>query len=389
MKKRLAILGSTGSIGTQTLDIVRAFPEQFAVEVLTAQNNAGLLVEQAMAFQPNAVVIGNKELYPEVNEALAPHGIKVFAGSESIEQIVGMKSIDLVVVALVGYAGLRPTYQALLQGKPVALANKETLVVAGGTITQLAAEKGLPIFPVDSEHSAIFQCLQGEYHNNIDKIILTASGGPFFGRTAAELEKIRPEEALQHPKWKMGAKVTIDSATLMNKGLEMMEACWLFQVKPEQIEIVVHPQSIIHSMVQFADHSVKAQLGVPDMRLPIAYALSYPQRLPLELSELSFRQLQACTFFAPDRETFRCLPIAYHAMDKGGSCPCSMNAANEIAVAAFLQGRIRFPDIPYIIEETLARSRFLPQPQMDDYILLNEEARTTATEIVNDITRKI
>ena len=389
MKKRLAILGSTGSIGTQTLDIVRAFPEQFAVEVLTAQNNAGLLVEQAMAFHPNAVVIGNKELYPEVNEALAPHGIKVFAGSESIEQIVGMKSIDLVVVALVGYAGLRPTYQALLQGKPVALANKETLVVAGGTITQLAAEKGLPIFPVDSEHSAIFQCLQGEYHNNIDKIILTASGGPFFGRTAAELEKIRPEEALQHPKWKMGAKVTIDSATLMNKGLEMMEACWLFQVKPEQIEIVVHPQSIIHSMVQFADHSVKAQLGVPDMRLPIAYALSYPQRLPLELPELSFRQLQACTFFAPDRETFRCLPIAYHAMEKGGSCPCSMNAANEIAVAAFLQGRIRFPDIPYIIEETLARSRFLPQPQMDDYILLNEEARTTATEIVNDITRKI
>ncbi|MBP5396052.1 MAG: 1-deoxy-D-xylulose-5-phosphate reductoisomerase [Bacteroidales bacterium] len=389
MKKRLAILGSTGSIGTQTLDIVRAFPEQFAVEVLTAQNNAGLLVEQAMAFQPNAVVIGNKELYPKVNEALAPHNIKVFAGSESIEQIVGMKSIDLVVVALVGYAGLRPTYQALQQGKPVALANKETLVVAGGTITQLAAEKGVPIFPVDSEHSAIFQCLQGEYHNNIDKIILTASGGPFFGRTAAELEKIRPEEALQHPKWKMGAKVTIDSATLMNKGLEMMEACWLFQVKPEQIEIVVHPQSIIHSMVQFADHSVKAQLGVPDMRLPIAYALSYPQRLPLELSELSFRQLQACTFFAPDRETFRCLPIAYHAMDKGGSCPCSMNAANEIAVAAFLQGRIRFPDIPYIIEETLARSRFLPQPQMDDYIQLNEEARTTATEIVNDITRKI
>ena len=389
MKKRLAILGSTGSIGTQTLDIVRAFPEQFAVEVLTAQNNAKLLIEQALAFQPNAVVIGNKDLYPEVNTALAPHDIKVFAGSESIGQIVGMKSIDLVVVALVGYSGLQPTYNALRHGKPVALANKETLVVAGGTITQLAAKKGVPIFPVDSEHSAIFQCLQGEYHNNIDKIILTASGGPFFGRTAAELEKIRPEEALRHPKWKMGAKVTIDSATLMNKGLEMMEACWLFQVKPEQIEIVVHPQSIIHSMVQFADHSVKAQLGVPDMRLPIAYALSYPQRLPLQLPEVSFQQLQACTFFEPDRETFRCLPIAYHAMEKGGSCPCSMNAANEIAVAAFLQGAIRFPDIPYIIEETLARSRFLPHPQMDDYILLDKEARTTATEIVNDIKRKI
>ena len=359
MKKRLAILGSTGSIGTQTLDIVRAFPEQFAVEVLTALNNADLLVRQAIEFQPNAVVIGNKDLYNEVDEALAPHDIKVFAGSESIEQIVGMESIDMVVVALVGYSGLRPTWQALQHGKPVALANKETLVVAGEAITRLAAEKRVPIFPVDSEHSAIFQCLQGEYHNAIDKIILTASGGPFFG------------------------------ATLMNKGLEMMEACWLFQVKPEQIEIVVHPQSIIHSMVQFADHSVKAQLGMPDMRLPIAYALSYPKRLPLEIPEVSFSQLQACTFFAPDRETFRCLPIAYHAMEKGGSCPCSMNAANEIAVSAFLQERIRFPEIPYIIEETLARSRFLPHPDMDDYILLDEEARTTATEIVNDITRKI
>ena len=389
MKKRLAILGSTGSIGTQTLDIVRAFPEQFAVEVLTALNNADLLVRQAIEFQPNAVVIGNKDLYNEVDEALAPHDIKVFAGSESIEQIVGMESIDMVVVALVGYSGLRPTWQALQHGKPVALANKETLVVAGEAITRLAAEKRVPIFPVDSEHSAIFQCLQGEYHNAIDKIILTASGGPFFGRTAAEMEKIRPEEALRHPKWKMGAKVTIDSATLMNKGLEMMEACWLFQVKPEQIEIVVHPQSIIHSMVQFADHSVKAQLGMPDMRLPIAYALSYPKRLPLEIPEVSFSQLQACTFFAPDRETFRCLPIAYHAMEKGGSCPCSMNAANEIAVSAFLQERIRFPEIPYIIEETLARSRFLPHPDMDDYILLDKEARTTATEIVNDITRKI
>ena len=389
MKKRIAILGSTGSIGTQTLDIVRAYPDMFSAEVLTAQNNAALLVEQARTFQPNAVVIGNEALYSEVNEALSPLDIKVFAGSRSIEQIVEMGSIDLVVVALVGYSGLQPTYNALRHGKPIALANKETLVVAGETITRTAAEQHLPIFPVDSEHSAIFQCLQGEYHNGIDKIILTASGGPFFGRKPEELAQIRPEQALRHPQWKMGAKVTIDSATLMNKGLEMMEACWLFQVKPEDIEIVVHPQSIIHSMVQFADHSVKAQMGVPDMRLPIAYALSYPQRLKLDIPEISFRQLQSCTFFAPDMETFRCLPIAYKAMEKGGSCPCSMNAANEIAVEAFLKERIRFSEIPEVIEETITRSSFLPQPSMEDYFNMDREARNVATQIVNNITKRI
>lgn len=389
MKKKLAILGSTGSIGTQTLDIVRSFPDEFTAEVLTAQNNAALLTEQALEFKPNAVVIGNKDLYNTVNDALSPHDIKVFAGNESIEQIVGMDCIDMVIVALVGYSGLRPTWQALHHRKPIALANKETLVVAGETITRLAAEKRIPIFPVDSEHSAIFQCLQGEYHNPVDKIILTASGGPFFGKTSEELEKIQPEQALRHPRWKMGAKVTIDSATLMNKGLEMMEACWLFQVKPEDIEIVVHPQSIIHSMVQFSDHSVKAQLAVPDMHVPIAYAISYPRRLPLKLPEISFRQLQSCTFFSPDTDTFRCLPIAYMAMKKGGNSPCSMNAANEMAVEAFLQGRIRFTSIPDIISETLERSSFLAHPDMDDYLFTDNESRIIASEIIKHLTEKI
>lgn len=388
MKKHLAVLGSTGSIGTQTLDIVRRFPDDFAVEVLTAQNNAELLVRQALEFQPNTVVIGNKDLYAQVNEALSAEDIKVFAGSESIEQVVEMSSIDLVVVALVGYSGLRPTYRALQCGKPIALANKETLVVAGEVITRLAAEKHLPIFPVDSEHSAIFQCLQGEFHNPVEKIILTASGGPFFGKKTEELKNIGPEQALRHPKWKMGSKVTIDSATLMNKGLEMMEAHWLFQVPPQDIEIVVHPQSIVHSMVQYADKSVKAQLAAPDMRLPIAYALTYPKRLPLPLPELSFRELQSLTFYEPDMETFRCLPIAYRAMEKGGSWPCSMNAANEIAVAAFLQGEIQFLQIPDVIEETLAKASFEPHPDMDAFVRLNEESRNIASETVKKI-RKI
>lgn len=388
MKKHIAVLGSTGSIGTQTLDVVRRFPDDFAIEVLTAQNNADLLIQQALEFQPNAVVIGNSGLYSMVNEALSSSDIKVFAGSESIEQIVEMSSIELVVVALVGYSGLRPTYRALQCGKPIALANKETLVVAGEVITRLAAEKQLPIFPVDSEHSAIFQCLQGEFHNPVEKIILTASGGPFFGKKAEELKDMGPEQALRHPKWKMGNKVTIDSATLMNKGLEMMEAHWLFQVPPKDIEIVVHPQSIVHSMVQYADRSVKAQLATPDMRLPIAYALSYPKRLPLPLPELSFRELQSLTFYEPDMETFRCLGIAYKAMEKGGSWPCSMNAANEIAVEAFLQGQIRFLQIPDVLEETLSKASFEPHPDMDAFMRLNEESRTIASETIKKI-RKI
>lgn len=388
MKKHIAVLGSTGSIGSQTLDIVRRFPDDFAVEVLTAQNNADLLVQQAIEFQPNTVVIGNKELYAKVHEVLASSDIKVFAGNESIEQIVEMSSIDLVVVALVGYSGLRPTYRALQCGKPIALANKETLVVAGEVITRLAAEKRLPIFPVDSEHSAIFQCLQGEFYNPLEKIILTASGGPFFGKKTEELQNIGPEQALRHPKWKMGSKVTIDSATLMNKGLEMMEAHWLFQVPPQNIEIVVHPQSIVHSMVQYADKSVKAQLAAPDMRLPIAYALTYPKRLPLPIPELSFRELQSLTFYEPDMETFHCLPIAYRAMEKGGSCPCSMNAANEIAVEAFLQGHIQFLQIPDVIEHTIDKASFEPQPDIDAFVRLNEESRNIANEIVKKI-RKI
>lgn len=388
MRKRIAILGSTGSIGTQTLDIVRSFPEQFSVEVLTAQNNSELLIRQAMEFQPNTVVIGNEEWYDKVNEALSPYNIKVFAGAESIEQIVEMDSIDLVVVALVGYAGLRPTYSALRHGKPVALANKETLVVAGELITRTAAEKHLPILPIDSEHSAIFQCLQGEYHNDIKKLILTASGGPFFGKKREELAKVSPEQALHHPNWKMGNKVTIDSASLMNKGLEMMEAHWLFQVEPEDIEIVVHPQSIIHSMVEYSDHSVKAQMGVPDMRLPIAYALHYPVRLPLDLPSLSFKELKSLSFSEPDTETFRCLPIAYKAMKEGGSRPCSMNAANEIAVDAFLKGQIPFLRIPDVIEQTLEKASFMPHPDMNDFIGLNEESRNIATETVNRIKKE-
>lgn len=388
MKKRLAILGSTGSIGTQTLNIVRAFPEHFSVEVLTAQHQADLLIQQATEFRPNAVVIGEDSLYAKVNDALSPLDIKVFAGAESIAQIVGMSSIDLVVVALVGYAGLMPTYQALLHDKPVALANKETLVVAGERITTLAAEKKLPILPIDSEHSAIFQCLQGEFHNPVDKLILTASGGPFLGKKAQELEHIRPEEALRHPKWKMGVKVTIDSATLMNKGLEMMEAHWLFQVAPKDIEVVVHPQSIVHSMVQFADHSVKAQLGVPDMGLPIAYALSYPLRLTVAIPELSFKELQSLTFSEPDTATFRCLDIAYRVMERGGSSPCSMNAANEEAVAAFLRGDIQFLQISDVIENTLEKVSFGQHPDIRDFVCLDEEARIRAKELIMHLKKK-
>ncbi|MBO4281769.1 MAG: 1-deoxy-D-xylulose-5-phosphate reductoisomerase [Bacteroidales bacterium] len=388
MNKRLAILGSTGSIGTQTLNIVRAFPDKFSVEVLTAQHQADLLIQQAAEFRPNAVVIGEEALYSTVNDALSPLDIKVFAGQKSIASIVEMSSIDLVVVALVGYAGLMPTHNALQHGKPVALANKETLVVAGERITALAAAKKLPILPIDSEHSAIFQCLQGEFHNPIDKLILTASGGPFFGKKAQELEHIRPEEALRHPKWKMGAKVTIDSATLMNNGLEMMEAHWLFQVPPKDIEVVVHPQSIVHSMVQFADHSVKAQLGMPDMELPIAYALSYPLRLPVDLPELSFKDLRSLTFSEPDTGTFRCLALAYRMMEQGGSAPCSMNAANEEAVAAFLRGDIQFLHISDVIEKTLEKASFERHPDMPDFVRLDEEARIIAKELIMQLKKR-
>lgn len=385
MKKNIAILGSTGSIGTQTLDIIKSFPDKFSAEVLTAQNNADLLISQAIEFRPNTVVIGNENLYEKVNTTLSPYDIKVFAGSSSIEQIVKMSSIDMVLVALVGYSGLRPTYNALKHGKSVALANKETLVVAGNIITSLAVEKNIRIFPVDSEHSAIFQCLQGEMNNEVDKLILTASGGPFLGKKKEELTKIKPAEALNHPNWKMGNKVTIDSATLMNKGLEMIEAHWLFEMSPDKIEIIIHPQSIIHSMVQFTDHSIKAQLGVPDMRLPIIYALSYPFRLGNSLPEISFKDLHTLTFAEPDLETFSCLKLAYEALKKGGSYPCCMNAANEIAVEAFLKEKVQFLQIPDIIEKTMEKATYVSKPDIDTLIEIDKESRFIATQIVKKI----
>lgn len=383
--KRIAILGSTGSIGTQALEMVKAFPDHYTVEVLTARKNADLLIRQALFFKPNVAVIEDESLYQKVADALQPHDIKVFAGSQSVTDVVEISEIDIVLVAVSGYAGLKPTYNALKHGKPIALANKETLVVGGSVITRLAAEKRIPILPVDSEHSAIFQCLQGETHNPVDKLILTASGGPFLGKKKKDLQNIKPAEALNHPNWKMGNKVTIDSATLMNKGLEVIEAHWLFQIPANKIEVVVHPQSIIHSMVAFADHSIKAQMGVPDMKLPIIYALSYPYRLPNELESLSFKNWNQLTFQEPDLETFHCLNIAYEALEKGGSAPCSMNAANEIAVEAFLQEKIQFLQIPDVIEKTLQKASHVPQPGMDDFVRLDNEARIIAKEIIEDL----
>ncbi|HOF15686.1 MAG TPA: 1-deoxy-D-xylulose-5-phosphate reductoisomerase [Bacteroidales bacterium] len=385
MKKRIAILGSTGSIGRQALEQIAAHASFFEVEVLTAQNNADLLIKQAIAFQPNAVVIENEKYYQQVNDALLPHDIKVFTGSRSLEQIVEMDSIDMVLVALVGYAGLLPTYNAVLHKKPIALANKETLVVAGEIITQSAMENHVPIIPVDSEHSAIFQCLIGEYGNKVEKIILTASGGPFFGMNEKELQQITTQQALQHPNWKMGNKVTIDSSTLMNKGLEVIEAKWLFNISPKQIEVVIHPQSIIHSMVQFSDSSIKAQLGLPDMRLPIIYALSFPHRLDNELKRFDFTDYPSLSFSEPDKKLFRCLDLAYQATEKGGVFPCAMNAANEIAVEAFLSEEIQFLQIPIVIEETLAKTTTIAQPTMEDYIAINNEARQIASQIKNNL----
>jgi len=385
MKKRIAILGSTGSIGKQALEQIEAQSSFFEIEVLTAQNNADLLIEQAIKFLPNAVVIENESLYKKVNAALTPHAIKVFAGTRSLEQIVEMDSIDMVLVALVGYAGLLPTYNAIQHKKAVALANKETMVVAGEIITRLALANHTPIIPVDSEHSAIFQCLNGEYPNKVEKIILTASGGPFFGMHEEALTSIRVEQALNHPNWKMGNKVTIDSATLMNKGLEVIEAKWLFGISHEQIEVVVHPQSIIHSMVQFEDGSIKAQMGLPNMRLPIMYALSFPHRLKNSLKRLSFSDYSNLSFFTPDRKLFKCLDIAYQAIEIGGSQPCAMNAANEIAVEAFLAEKIQFLRIPNVTEETLTQIKNITHPSMDDFIQVNNEARQIAHQIINKI----
>ena len=380
--KRVAILGSTGSIGTQTLDVIRQHPDWFTVEVLTAQHNWELLVAQALEFKPNAVVIGNEDHYSKVKEALSGEPIKVFAGQNAIAQVVEMDTIDVVLTALVGYAGLIPTVHAIRAGKQIALANKETLVVAGELITALAKQHGVTIYPVDSEHSAIFQCLVGEFHNPIEKIILTASGGPFRGKDTAYLASVTREQALKHPNWDMGAKITIDSASLMNKGLEVIEAKWLFGLKTEQIEVVVHPQSIVHSLVQFEDGSLKAQLGLPDMRIPIQFALSYPDRLKSNFERFNFVNYPQLTFEQPDVQTFRNLQLAYDALAAGGNAPCVLNAANEVAVAAFLNRQIGFLEMSDLIEETLNKSTFLARPQLEDYIESDRQARELSENLL-------
>lgn len=382
MKKQLAILGSTGSIGTQTLDVVAEYPDLFEVYTLTANNNVELLIEQAKRFNPDSVVIANEAHYPRLKEALKEYPIKVYAGDEAIAQIVEVAPIDIVVTAMVGYAGLKPTIRAIEAHKTIALANKETLVVAGDLIKQLALEYHAPIIPVDSEHSAIFQCLVGEWDNPIDKIILTASGGPFRELTAEQMKHVTKNDALKHPKWNMGHKITIDSATLMNKGFEMIEAKWLFDVAPKDIEIAVHPQSIVHSMVQFKDGTVKAQLGVQDMRLPIRYALSYPARLESANSKLTLEQYARLTFERPDLERFPLLRYAFDAVAEGGNMPCIMNAANEIAVAAFLHDAIDYPSIARIVAETMAHIEFIASPRYEDYVHTNQLARDYATSLL-------
>ena len=381
-KKNVAILGSTGSIGVQALEVIEAHPEAFQVEVLTAMNNAALLVEQAKKVKPNAVVIVNDEHYSFVKEALSKEDIKVYAGENALSSVVQMDTIDLVLTALVGYSGLLPTIKAIEAGKTIALANKETLVVAGELITKLAQEKGVNIYPVDSEHSAIFQCLVGEFHNKIEKVILTASGGPFRGKKKQELLSVTKLQALKHPNWTMGAKVTIDSASLMNKGLEVIEAKWLFGLKTEQVEVVVHPQSIIHSMVQFEDGSIKAQMGLPDMRLPIQFAMSYPERLKADFPRLDFLNYPALTFEKPDLETFRNLALAFEALNRGGNMPCVLNAANEVAVAEFLKDRIGFIEMSDIVEECLAKMSIVKTPSYEDYVNTDKETRIRAYEMI-------
>ncbi len=380
--KRLAILGSTGSIGTQALEVVAAHPELFEVEVLSAHSNAALVIEQAKQFRPNAVVITDETRYQQVKEALALYPIKVFAGRKALEDVVQWDSVDMVLAAIVGFAGLSSTLAAIEAGKTIALANKETLVVAGELVMQRAAEKNVPIIPVDSEHSAIFQCLVGEDFNAVEKVILTASGGPFIGRKPNYLVNVKASHALQHPNWTMGAKITIDSATLMNKGLEMIEAKWLFGLANDQVEVVIHPQSVIHSFVQFKDSSVKAQLGLPDMKLPIQYALGFPRRLGNDFKRLNFKEYSKLTFEEPDYKTFRNLAIAKDAMYKGGNVPCIMNAANEVAVQAFLNNRVSFIEMSDIIEETIAKIDFIEHPTLEEYEQCDSDARVHAADMV-------
>lgn len=374
-KKNIAILGSTGSIGTQALDVVRKNPDRFEVYALTANSSVDLLIEQAVEFQPEVVVIRDERYYPQLKEALAKLPIKVYAGMEAITQTVEMESIDIVLTAMVGYAGLQPTIHAIKAGKTIALANKETLVVAGEIINELAQKYNTPILPVDSEHSAIFQCLAGEGNNPIDRIILTASGGPFRKKSLEELKHVTSKQALKHPNWEMGAKITIDSATMINKGFEVIEAKWLFGLKPSQIEVVVHPQSIIHSMIEFSDSSIKAQLGMPDMRLPIQYAFTYPDRLVTDFPRVDFMEFNQLTFEKPDVKRFRNLALAYQAMETGGNMPCVLNAANEVVVDAFLKEKIGFLQMSDIIENVMTKASFIQKPSYEDYVQSNEEAR--------------
>jgi 1-deoxy-D-xylulose-5-phosphate reductoisomerase len=381
-KKHVAILGSTGSIGTQALDVIEANKDLFEVEVLTANSNSELLIQQALKHKPNAVVIANENKYNEVKDALGSSDIKVYAGVESLSQVVEMDTIDVVLTALVGYSGLKPTINAIKAKKSIALANKETLVVAGSLITALAKENGVNIYPVDSEHSAIFQCLVGEFHNPIEKIYLTASGGPFRGWKKDKLISVGKQQALKHPNWDMGAKITIDSASLMNKGLEVIEAKWLFGLKEEQIDVIVHPQSIIHSIVQFEDGSMKAQMGLPDMKLPIQYALGYPQRIKSNFPRFDFMEYPSLTFEKPDVESFRNLSLAYKAMSKGGNMACVLNAANEVVVEAFLKDKIGFLEMSDVIENCMEKSTFVAVPTYDDFVSTNEQGRMLANELI-------
>ena len=380
-RKQIALLGSTGSIGKQALEVIQAHPDRFEVYALTANNQVDVLIDQARRTLPDAVVIANETHYLRLKDALSDLPIKVYAGADAIADIVTAEPIDMVLTAMVGYAGLRPTISAIKAGKPIALANKETMVVAGEIINRLAHENRVPIIPVDSEHSAIFQCL--EYHNPIEKIILTASGGPFRTWSADQLVQATRAQALKHPNWDMGAKITVDSASMMNKGFEVIEAKWLFYLQPNQIEVLVHPQSIIHSMVQFQDGSIKAQMGLPDMKLPILYAFSYPERLQTQFPRLDFSEFATLTFEKPDFDRFRNLQLAYHAMNTGGNMPCILNAANEIAVEAFLQDKISFLGMSDLIEKTLRAVSFLPTPDYEDYVRTDAEARLFAKSIVH------
>lgn len=383
MIKRIGIFGSTGSIGKQALEVIKHNPDKFSVEILTANSNYEELIEQAIAYDPNIVVIGDDTYYEKVKQGLSNTNVKVFAGEQALEEAAAMDCYDMMLAAIVGFAGLKPTLKAIQSKKAIALANKETLVVAGDIVMGMAVQYQVPIIPVDSEHSAIFQCLVGETRNKIEKIYLTASGGPFLGRKTNFLVNVKREHALQHPNWQMGAKISVDSATLMNKGLEMIEAKWLFNLQPGQIEVLVHPQSAIHSMVQFEDGSLKAQLGVADMRLPIQYALAFPHRIPNEYPRFSFRKFNTFTFEEPDLRTFRNLALSIEALEKGGNLPCIMNAANEIAVYAFLKNKIGFLEMTDIIEAVMAKVAFIEKPSLDDYLNSDAEARTLAADIMS------